>query len=170
MERCSKHLRDAVAPRPFPRLRLYAAAPLDKNATINNEGSRVLDNQAITPFDAIGGAKTIEALTHRFYTLMDTLPEARDCRAIHPQNLEGSRLKLQEYLTGYLGGPQVYIQKYGHPRLRSRHLHAAIGPAERDQWLLCFRLAMEETVENEALRQVIWPPIAQLAAHMQNRN
>lgn len=128
-----------------------------------------MTGETITLYEAIGGDATVRALTRRFYQLMDTLPEARNCRAIHPPSLGGSEAKLHEYLTGYLGGPPVYVEKYGHPRLRSRHIGAAIGPAERDEWLLCFRRALDETIENIKLRDIIWPPIERLGHHMQNR-
>lgn len=123
----------------------------------------------ITLYEAIGGDVAVKALVKRFYDLMDTLPEARNCRAIHPENLQDSEAKLYEYLTGYLGGPPVYVEKYGHPRLRSRHFGAAIGPAERDEWLLCFSRALDETIENPKLPDIIWPPIERLGHHMQNR-
>lgn len=132
-------------------------------------GGRHLSEETITLYQAIGGDQTVRALTTRFYDLMDTLPEAASCRAVHPPSLEGSREKFYEYLTGYLGGPQLYIEKRGHPRLRSRHFVAAIGPVERDEWLLCFRRAMDETIENEKLRAIIWEPVERLAFHMQNR-
>ncbi|SCB17098.1 group II truncated hemoglobin [Rhizobium lusitanum] len=128
-----------------------------------------MSEETITLYEAIGGDRTVRALTARFYELMDTLPEAANCRAVHPPSLEGSQEKFYEYLTGYLGGPQLYIEKRGHPRLRSRHFVAAIGPRERDEWLLCFRRAMDETIDNEKLRAIIWEPIERLAFHMQNR-
>lgn len=129
-----------------------------------------MTEETITLYEAIGGDATVHRLTHRFYELMDTLPEARNCRAIHPSSLEGSEAKLYDYLTGYLGGPPVYVERYGHPRLRSRHFGAAIGPTERDEWMLCFRRAMEETIDNPKLRDIIWPPIERLAFHMQNKD
>ncbi|WP_377297212.1 group II truncated hemoglobin [Rhizobium sp. SGZ-381] len=128
-----------------------------------------MSGETITLYEAIGGDQTIRALVRRFYQLMDELPEARNCRAIHPADLSGSEHKLYEYLTGYLGGPPIYIEKYGHPRLRSRHFGAAIGVAERDEWLLCFSRALTDTVTNPKLREIIWPPIERLAHHMQNR-
>jgi hemoglobin len=100
---------------------------------------------------------------------MDTMPEAARCRAIHPADLTSSEDKLYDYLTGYLGGPPVYVEKYGHPMLRRRHFGAHIGPAERDEWLLCFRLAMEETIPNPKLREIIWAPVERLGFHMQNQ-
>jgi hemoglobin len=123
----------------------------------------------ITLYAAIGGEPTVRALTARFYELMDTLPGAAHVRAVHPPSLDGSREKLYEYLTGYLGGPPLYTDKRGHPRLRSRHFDAAIGPLERDEWLLCFRPAMEDTISDEKLRAIIWEPVERLAHHMQNR-
>ena len=125
--------------------------------------------ETITLYEAIGGDATVRALVRRFYELMDTLPEAARCRAVHPPSLEGSEAKLYDYLTGYLGGPPVYVEKYGHPRLRSRHFGAARGPEERDEWIMCFRRAMDETIEHPQLREIIWQPIERLAFHMQNR-
>lgn len=127
-------------------------------------------DDTITLYHAIGGDVTVRALVKRFYVLMDTLPQAARCRAIHPPSLEGSEVKLYDYLTGYLGGPPVYVEKYGHPRLRSRHFGASIGPQERDEWILCFRRAMEETINNPKLRDIIWPPVERLAFHMQNKD
>jgi len=122
-----------------------------------------------TLYEAIGGDPTVRALTHRFYELMDTLPEAKNVRAVHPPSLQGSEEKFYEYMTGYLGGPPLYTDKRGHPRLRSRHFVAAIGPVERDEWLLCFRQAMDETIASQALRDLIWTPVERLAHHMQNK-
>jgi hemoglobin len=134
-----------------------------------DEDRQSTSGETITLYEAIGGDATVRALAARFYELMDTLPEAARCRAVHPQSLAGSEAKFYDYLTGYLGGPPVYVEKHGHPRLRSRHFGAAIGPVERDEWLLCFRRAMDETIASPALRDIIWPPIERLAHHMQNR-
>ena len=128
-----------------------------------------MSEQTITLYEAIGGDVTVKALTKRFYELMDTLPEAKACRDIHPPDLSTSEAKLYDYLTGYLGGPPVYVEKHGHPMLRRRHFVAEIGAVERDGWMLCFRQAMEETIANPKLREIIWPPIERLAYHMQNK-
>jgi len=127
-------------------------------------------DDTITLYEAIGGDATVRALTRRFYQLMDTLPEAANCRAIHPADLSRSESKFYDYLTGYLGGPPVYVEKYGHPMLRRRHFVAPIGAKERDEWLLCFRRAMDETIENPKLREIIWAPVEKLAFHMQNQD
>lgn len=125
--------------------------------------------EQVTLYEAIGGEATVRRLVKRFYELMDTLPEARACRAIHPPSLERSEQKLFEYLTGWLGGPQLYIEKYGHPMLRRRHFVAPIGAAERDGWLICFERAIGEAVPHPALREAVLVPVRQLAEHMQNK-
>lgn len=125
--------------------------------------------EPITLYEAIGGDAGVRRLTARFYELMDTLPEAANCRAIHPPSLTGSEEKLYEYLSGWLGGPPLYTDKRGHPMLRRRHFMAEIGPKERDEWLLCFNRALDETIESEGLRAVIREPVTRLAFHMQNR-
>lgn len=128
-----------------------------------------MSEETITLYQAIGGDATVKALTDRFYELMDTLPEAARCRAIHPPDLSGSAEKFYDYMSGYLGGPPIYMEKRGHPMLRRRHFVAEIGPAERDEWLLCFRQALEETVHHPKLRELILPAIEKLAHHMQNK-
>lgn len=125
--------------------------------------------KTITLYEAIGGDQAVRALTRRFYALMDSLPEAARCRAVHPPDLSGSEEKLYEYLTGWLGGPPLYTDKRGHPMLRRRHFAAPIGPAERDEWLLCFTRALDETIAGDGLRRIILEPVTRLAHHMQNR-
>jgi len=83
-----------------------------------------------TAYARIGGEDGVRRLVHRFYELMDTLPEAAACRAIHPPSLAGSEEKLFLYLTGWLGGPPLFTDRYGHPMLRRRHLHAPIAGPE----------------------------------------
>lgn len=122
-----------------------------------------------TLYEAVGGEAGVRALTQRFYALMDTLPEAAACRAIHPADLSGSEEKLFEYLSGWLGGPPLYTDKRGHPMLRRRHFAAPIGAAERDGWLLCFTRALEETVPSRQLREIVLAPVTRLAEHMVNQ-
>lgn len=120
-------------------------------------------------YERIGGEEGVRRLTRRFYALMDTVPEAAACRAIHPPSLEGSEQKLFEYLSGWLGGPQLFVERRGPPMLRRRHMVAEIGPEEASGWLLCFRWALIETVADESLRAAVLPQIEMLGRHMQNR-
>ncbi len=121
-----------------------------------------------TPYDLIGGENALKQLVHRFYELMDQLPEAHDVRKIHPENLAGSELMLFEYLSGWLGGPNLYIAKKGHPRLRMRHAPYAIGPRERDQWMLCMQQSLTEQVMDEGFREALIQQFSELASHMIN--
>ncbi|MBS0354105.1 MAG: group II truncated hemoglobin [Proteobacteria bacterium] len=125
--------------------------------------------EPLTPYTELGGEETIRRLVHRFYELMDTLPEAWDVRQMHPEDLSGSEEKLFKYLTGWLGGPPLYEQEFGHPRLRARHLPFAIANRERDQWLMCMETAFDECLPQGPLRDKLWTAILGLADHMRNR-
>lgn len=120
-------------------------------------------------YERIGGAENVRALVHRFYQLMDVLPEAHDIRKLHPANLQSSEDKLFKFLSGWMGGPQLFIQEYGHPVLRQRHLPFPIGDAERAQWLLCMDQALQEVVADEQLRAELSTSFAKVASHMRNR-
>src|SRR6186713_706657 len=90
-----------------------------------------------TPYELMGGDTAVRQLVDRFYDIMDSSPEAAVVRALHPESLTGSREKLYLFLLGWTGGPQTYIERYGHPRLRMRHLPFVIGEKARDEWLWC---------------------------------
>ncbi len=123
----------------------------------------------ITAYQLLGGEAVIRALVRRFYELMDTLPEAYAIRQLHPPSLAGSEEKLFMYLTGWLGGPQLYVERFGHPRLRARHLPFPIDGNARDQWLMCMRLAMADEIGDAKLRAGLEKALADLADHMRNR-
>ena len=97
-----------------------------------------------SPFDLMGGEPAVRSLVDRFYDLMDLDPAYAALRALHPTVLDGSRDKLYWFLCGWLGGPQHYTERFGHPMLRARHLPFAIGIRKRDQWLACMRQAMQD--------------------------
>lgn len=120
-------------------------------------------------YERIGGATKVRALAHRFYQLMDELPEARGLRKLHPSSLQGSEDKLFKFLSGWMGGPQLFVQQYGHPMLRQRHMPFPIGDAERDQWLLCMNQALRDIVEDEPLRAELSSAFTKVADHMRNR-
>ncbi|MDH6524057.1 group II truncated hemoglobin [Polynucleobacter sphagniphilus] len=97
-----------------------------------------------SPYEAIGGIDKVDELVDRFYDLMALESGLVELRAMHPPDLSDSREKLKFFLTGWMGGPDVYSPKYGHPMLRARHLPFKIGIKERNQWLVCMYKAMED--------------------------
>jgi len=117
----------------------------------------------------MGGESGIRALVDRFYDLMDTLPDAAGIRAMHAPDLTSAREKLFMFLSGWLGGPQLYMEKYGHPRLRQRHLPFKIGESERDQWMLCIRQAMVDIGLEEDFRQQLDAAFYKTADFMRNQ-
>jgi len=121
-----------------------------------------------TLYALIGGEAGVKRLTRRFYQLMDELPQAKACRDIHPKDLAGSEEKLFEYLTGWLGGPPLYVEKRGPPMLRARHLPAKIGAEEISGWLACFHQAWAETNPDPRLTEIVLPRVEALAQHMHN--
>lgn len=122
-----------------------------------------------TPFDWIGGERAVNALVERFYDLMELEPAYCELRASHGASLDEARQKLAWFLTGWLGGPQHYIERFGHPRLKMRHMPFKIGIVERDQWLACMDQAMAETGVPEALRQRLQQSFFQTADWMRNQ-
>jgi hemoglobin len=123
-----------------------------------------------TTYEKIGGANTVSKLCNRFYELMDTVPQFQGIRAMHPADLTSSRDKLYMFLSGWMGGPDLFVQKFGHPRLRGRHMPFAIGVAERDQWVACMALAMEDVGLEEGVRAKLLENFFNTADFMRNKN
>lgn len=122
-----------------------------------------------TVFALIGGETGVRELVDRFYDLMELEPEFAGIRAMHPPLLDGSRDKLFWFLCGWTGGPDHYIARFGHPRLRARHLPFAIGTSERDQWLRCMALAMQDLGFSEDLQERLMHSFFQTADWMRNK-
>ena len=122
----------------------------------------------MTPFEWIGGEAQVKALVERFYDLMDLEPGYAQLRAAHGTELASAREKLFWFLCGWLGGPQHYTDRFGHPRLRMRHMPFRIGIAERDQWLACMDQAMGEVGVDPVLRERLKQSFFQTADWMRN--
>jgi hemoglobin len=122
-----------------------------------------------TPYELLGGEAGVRRLVDRFYDLMDTAPEAATIRALHAASLKASREKLFMFLTGWTGGPPIYVEQRGHPRLRMRHFPFPIGARERDEWLWCMDRALDEQPMPDDLRRHLRERLHQLADHMRNR-
>ena len=127
-----------------------------------------VDVQA-TPYQRLGGEAAVRALVDRFYDLMDLEPGFAELRSLHPATLVGSRDKLHLFLCGWLGGPDLYAERFGHPRLRARHLPYAIGLKERDQWLACMVQAMQECEVDRALAERLAQAFFGTADWMRNK-
>jgi hemoglobin len=119
-------------------------------------------------FDLIGGSVRLRELVDRFYDRMELDPEFAGIRSLHPTSLEGSRDKLYWFLSGWTGGPDLFVERFGHPRLRARHLPYAIALAERDQWLHCMALAMRDVGIDESLQERLMQSFFQTADWMRN--
>ena len=122
----------------------------------------------LSMFERVGGLLVIDRLVEAFYARMDTLPEARTIRAMHSDDLTLTKQVLKRYLAEWTGGPKLYSPEKGHPRLRQRHMHVAIGEAERDAWLTCMKGALEETVRDSEARGEMYDALAKLANWMRN--
>ena len=93
-----------------------------------------------TLYQRAGGTPFFEALVGRFY---DGVAEDPILRPVYPEvDLAGARHRLPLFLIQYWGGPTTYNQERGHLRLRMRHAPFAIGPVERDRWLVHMRAAI----------------------------
>lgn len=131
-----------------------------------------------TPFEWIGGEDRVKALVDRFYDLMDLEPAYAVLRGVHGNTLENARERLFWFLCGWMGGPQHYTDRFGHPRLRMRHMQGQgsdsgvkgpIGIRERDEWLACMDQAMVETGVDDELRARLNTSFFQTADWMRNR-
>ena len=123
----------------------------------------------ISSYERIGSKEGLWKLVNTFYDNMETLPEAKTIRDLHAKDLRSAREKLFMFLSGWLGGPDRYIAAFGHPRLRARHLPFPIGVAERDQWLMCMRKALDEMPIDAAFREQLIMAFTQTANHMMNQ-
>ena len=121
-----------------------------------------------THYERLGGEAGVRKLVHRFYELMDELPEAYQVRKLHPESLAGSEQNLFEYLSGWFGGPTMYTDKKGHPRMRQRHAPYAVTLEAKDEWMLCMKQSLAETVADEPFRTQLQANFQALADHMVN--
>lgn len=123
-----------------------------------------------TFYEQIGGAPALRGLVDRFYDLMDIDPQYKELRDTHGASLEPARMKLELFLSGWMGGPNTYIERFGHPRLRARHMPFSIGTLERDQWLQCMAQAMQEQAIDDALSDKMLAAFYGIADWMRNRD
>ena len=123
----------------------------------------------VSHFELLGGEEGIRSLVDHFYDVMDEAEIAKHIRAMHPSDLTTSREKLFLFLVGWTGGPPVYVQKYGHPMLRARHLPFPIGQDEADAWMFCMNQALDDHEMADELRDYLRERFRAVANHMRNR-
>jgi hemoglobin len=126
-------------------------------------------SQRQTAYERIGGEAAVKELVDRFYDLMDQREEVKKLRDLHAKSLKMSREKLFLFLSGWLGGPDLYVQTYGHPKLRARHLPFSIGIEERDQWIYCMEQALSDMGLDKGLQQELNQAFFRTADFMRNR-
>lgn len=129
-----------------------------------------MDSDGISVYHRIGAEEKLRELVRAFYHIMETDPEARECLATHAgRDLAQSAEKLTMFLSGIFGGPPLYHEKFGHPRLRMRHFPFAIGEAEARQWLACMLKAMDRVGIAREIQEELLPYFREVTTHLRNR-
>ena len=131
--------------------------------------NHTMTESQISLYELIGGESGLRSLVNRFYDLMDSSPEAAQIRAIHPKSLRQSREKFFMFLSGWTGGPQLYMEKIGHPALRMRHAPFSIGTLERNQWIWCMHKALDESSIDPQVVEYLKKRFAEVADFLKNR-
>ena len=121
-------------------------------------------------YQSFGGATGIRTLTDRFYDLMELEPKYQALRQMHGEDMTLMREKLYEFFSGWLGGPQLFIEKYGHPQLRARHMPFAVNVQVRNEWIACFAQAMSELDIDKALAEPVLIQVFAMADWCRNQN
>jgi hemoglobin len=116
----------------------------------------------------IGGEAALAAFVERFYDVMASDPEVQRIWRLHPPDIGELKAKLVAFLSGFVGGPTLYPQRYGPPFMRARHLHVPIGIEERDMWLKCARAALDAAIADPEARAEFGAKLAAFANHMRN--
>lgn len=146
-----------------------ALSQRDHRARSEIQPRHTMTEGLFNPYEALGGATAVKAIVEDFYAYMDREPEMQTIRHLHPSDLSQSCEKLTLFLSGFLGGPPLYFERHGHPRLRMRHSRFPIGEAERDQWLQCMAWSLERHVTDAGLRRWLMHRLHQTADFMRNQ-
>jgi hemoglobin len=131
--------------------------------------NRAMTQPELSLYELIGSESGLRSLVERFYDIIDSAPEAAQLRALHPKSLRQSREKFFMFLSGWSGGPQLYMEKFGHPRLRMRHMPFSIGTVERDQWVWCMNKALDESNLDPRVVDYLKARFAETADFLRNR-
>ena len=121
-----------------------------------------------TPYQALGEAG-IRRLVDAFYDIMDEHAGATHIRAMHARDLAPMKEKLGDYLVGWMGGPPVYASRHGSVCMTTPHEPYAIGPRERDEWLLCMEQALERIEAEASVKDMLKEPLFRIADAVRNK-
>lgn len=134
---------------------------------ISEPGSGKPWGAAPTPFEEIGGDETVRAIAEAFYDIIEA--ESPTLRAMLPEDTSGSRQKLYQFLSGWMGGPPLYWEAHGHPRLRLRHVPFPIGEAAALEWARCMRQAIGSVEMGEQAAAFLGQQLSTAASTLINR-
>jgi len=126
-------------------------------------------NDSRTFYERLGGESPLRQLVQHFYVHMDSLQETKPIRDMHAPDLKSAEDKLFMFLSGWMGGPSLYIERFGHPRLRQRHMPFGIDESARDQWILCMKHALDDVVDDQSLREELLQALYNVADFMRNK-
>ena len=121
-----------------------------------------------TPYELLGGEEGVRELACAFYNVMDKRTEAADIRAMHQDNLEEIKEKLFEFLSGWMGGPRLYVEKYKTICLTEPHAPYKISTRERDAWLACMDDALDAIGTDDDLKAMLKKPMFMIADTVRN--
>lgn len=128
-------------------------------------------NSADTPFALLGGAARVIALVERFYDVMsEREPALARLHACTPDGrvAREPRERFALFLIGWLGGPNDYIERHGHPRLRMRHGRVPVNLAMRDAWLRSMTAALDGEGVTGEVRAFLDARFADVADFLRN--
>ncbi|HIG79315.1 MAG TPA: hemoglobin-like protein [Cycloclasticus sp.] len=124
----------------------------------------------LTQYEKLGGEAGVRQLTQHFYQAMNSIAGVKTIRDMHAPNLSEAEDTLFMFLSGWLGGPSLYIEKFGHPRLRARHLPFTVGTKERDQWLHCMDVALSKMEIEKPVHDELMQAFFNTADFMRNQD
>jgi hemoglobin len=125
----------------------------------------------LTPYDKLGGAEGVRRLVERFYDIVESDADGAPLMVLHNQGsgLAHARQAQFEFLSGFLGGPQLYVERHGHSNVRKMHEHLAVTPVERDSWMSCMAKALAAHELDEAMRTALLQHFTRVANMLVNR-
>jgi len=123
-------------------------------------------------YDRVGGEAGIRALVETFYDIIEKEPEGQVLHLLHMrgQGVAHSRIEQFNFLSGFLGGPQLYVEKYGHSDVREMHEHVEIDAEARDTWLKCMGIAIDRVGLNVEVKAALMAHFEPVAAKLKNKD